>query len=116
MFLHALSEAPVASGTVVFEDDAFLSDWQPLYARGHPQFVRLAGRHLRSLRLLPAPVAAPEGLLPLTRDAAALGSAFFSAPPKERLADKEQREGGRQTLALLAGALLCAALLALNFG
>ncbi len=118
VFLHALSEAPVASGTVVFEDDNFLSDWQPLYARGHPQFVRLSGTHLRSLHLVAAPSPAPEGLLLLTRDTAALGSAFFSAPPKERLADQEHehRDGGRQTLALAAAALLCAALLVANFG
>jgi hypothetical protein len=118
VFLHALSEAPVASGTVVFEDDNFLSEWHPLYARGHPQFVRLASSHLRSLRLAPAPAAPPEGLLLLTRSASALGAAFFASPPKERLADQDEQHtgGSRQTLVLVAATLFGAALLVANFG
>ncbi len=112
VFLHVLSEAPLASCTLVFEDASFLSEWFPLYPRGHSQYVKLSPSHTRSLRpVAPLPSSAPpDGLLADTAHTAVLGSQFYSVPPRERAEDKEERHSLRQGLALVTAVLLLAAL------
>ena len=85
-FLRIASDSPIASATLIFDEEKMSCKWYPLYKRGHPEFQKLPMGALKDFD--------PDGsealrttdgdVLNFFGKVRILGDSYFSEPPKER--------------------------------
>ena len=94
VFLHIMSDSPIASATLIFDEEKLSTKWYPMYKRGHPEFQKLPHGALKNLAESSpdARLAQQAMILKFFSHVRILGDRFFSEPPKER-------GGGAKTVA-----------------
>ena len=85
-FLRIASDSPIASATLIFDEEKMSCKWYPLYKRGHPEFQKLPMGVLKDFDPDESEtLRTTDGdLLNFFGNARILGDSYYSEPPKER--------------------------------